>query len=169
MGHIGEEVLIGYLYLVGLSHKFLSDANELGDTPLDAEVAHLSIESLWRRARLENIAEDEGLLRGLTTLHEVEGDVEGVDVTIVGVVDEDTAALTFLHLEAHGDGLKTGHTLGQLLRTESKMQSDRRTGDGILDRSLVDERNLKGMLLTLPNIANLRHLTTDSCLLSPVS
>ena len=43
MGHIGKELLIAYLDLVCLRHQFWSDTDELLNTTLHSQVAHLSI------------------------------------------------------------------------------------------------------------------------------
>ena len=101
MGHTGEELLIGNLNLISLRHQFGTDTDELLDATLHGEVAHLGIERFWGRTRLEHITEDERLFQHplrLTTVHEVEGDIERVDVTVIRVVDQQATALSFLHL-----------------------------------------------------------------------
>ena len=167
MGHTDEERLIGDLDTVCLCGEFRADANELFNTTLHGEFAHLGIEGLGRGSRLEDIAENERLLQTsppyLTTVHEVEGDIEGVDIRVIRVVDEHTTALAFLHLKAHGHRFKFWHTVSQLSRCQSQMQGDGRTGDGILDGRLIDEGDRETVLFLLPDIgdARLRRLDGD--------
>ena len=65
--------------------------------------------------------------------HEVEGNVEGVDVGVVRVVDERAAVVAFLHLQAHGNWLKVGHTVGKLLGGEAESQRGDGYGEGIFE------------------------------------
>ena len=119
MRHIGKKLLVGHLDLVCLGRQLRTDADELLDAALHSQFVHLGIKHLGRRARLEDITEDQCLFRSLTTVHEVEGDVKGVDVTVVRVVDEDTAALPLLHLQTHRYRLQLRHTFVQLCRCQT--------------------------------------------------
>ena len=65
--------------------------------------------------------------------HEVEGNVEGVDVGVVGVVDERAAVVAFLHLQTHGNWLKVGHTVGKLLGGEAESQRGDGYGEGVFE------------------------------------
>ena len=121
----------------------------------------MGIKRLWRGASLEHIREDEGftlsrLTSLITALHKVEGDVEGVDIAVVRVVDENTAMLSLLHLQPHGDRLQMRHPLRKLCRCQSQTEGNGGTGDGVLDTSLVDEGDGKGVLFILPNIGDCR-------------
>ena len=157
MGHAGKELLIGNLNLISLRHQLWSDTDELLNATLHSQVAHLGIERFRRSTCLEHIREDQGLLQHpfrLTTVHEVEGDIKRVDITVIGVVDQQTSTLTFLHLQAHGHRFELRHTVSQLPRGQSEAQSHHCTGNGVLDRSLIDEWNRIGILLLLPDICN---------------
>ena len=160
MVDVGVELLVSDLDPVGLGREFRANADELADTSLQAEVGHLGIERLRRGACLKDVAEHKRLVQALpyrrilAPLHEVEGDVEGVDVAVVGVVDEDAAALALLHLESHGDGFEAGHPLCQLCRRQPQVQGHSRTGDGVLDAGFVDKGYRIAVLLVLPDIGN---------------
>ena len=125
LGQLGEGGMVG--------GNGRTDTDKALHATLADEGGHLCVEGVFVLAALENIAEDE---RALATLvvgaatHEVEGNVEGVDVGVVGVVDERAAVVAFLHLQAHGDWLKVGHTVGKLLGGEAESQR----GDGYGER-----------------------------------
>ena len=164
MIHVGKELLVGDLDSISLCREFRTDANKLVDTTLDGQVAHLSIEFIGGRTSLEDITEDQCLRQTacrLTTLHEIEGNIKRVDITIVRVVDEQTTALTFLYLQTHGNRFEFGHAIGQLAGCQSDAQCYGRTGDCIFDRSLVNEGNRIGILLTLPDIGDTSRLVLD--------
>ena len=171
MVDVGVELLVSDLDPVGLGREFRANADELADTSLQAEVGHLGIERLRRGACLKDVAEHKRLVQALpyrrilAPLHEVEGDVEGVDVAVVGVVDEDAAALALLHLESHGDGFEAGHPLCQLCRRQPQVQGHSRTGDGVLDAGLVDEGYRIAVLLVLPDVGNPRRRRDGGCTL----
>ena len=86
--------------------------------------------------------------------HEVERNVERIDIAVVGVVDEDATVLALFHLKAHGDRLQVTHAGGYLVRSESQAEGNHEGRDGIVDRSLIDERNLILMRLALIYISN---------------
>ena len=157
MRHIGKELLIGDLNLISLRHQLWSDTDELLNATLHSQVAHLGIERFRRSTCLKHIREDQGLLQHpfrLTTVHEVEGDIKRVDITVIGVVDQQTSTLTFLHLQTHRHRFEFRHAVSQLTGIQSKAQGHHRTGNRILDRSLIDKRNRIGILLLLPDICN---------------
>ena len=64
-----------------------TNGNQFVDTTLHAECIDLGIEFGIGHTTLKNIAENERALLTLTACHEVEGDVQRVDVVVVGVVD----------------------------------------------------------------------------------
>ena len=125
LGQLGEGGMVG--------GNGRTDTDKALHATLADEGGHLCVEGVFVLAALENIAEDE---RALATLvvgaatHEVEGNVEGVDVGVVGVVDERAAVVAFLHLQTHGNWLKVGHTVGKLLGGEAESQR----GDGYGER-----------------------------------
>ena len=157
MRHTGKELLIRDLNLISLRHQLWPDTDELLNATLHGQVAHLGIERFRRGTCLKHIREDQGLLQHpfrLTTVHEVEGNIKRVDVTVIGVVDQQTSTLTFLHLQTHGHRFEFRHTVSQLPWCQSEAQSHHRTGNRVLDRSLIDEWNRIGILLLLPDICN---------------
>ena len=113
-----------------------TDTDKALHATLADEGGHLCVEGVFVLAALENVAEDE---RALATLvvgaatHEVEGNVEGVDVGVVGVVDERAAVVAFLHLQTHGNWLKVGHTVGKLLGGEAESQRGDGYGEGVFE------------------------------------
>ena len=137
----GEKVFFGYEESAGVRRKLLADADELVDATLHAEVVHLSVKFLRLLTTLVDVAQYQRPLdsRLLATVHEVESDVQRIDVGIVGVVDERTAVLSLLHLKAHGNRLQEGHPLCQLAGRESQVQRSDRTDDAVLDTGFVDE------------------------------
>ena len=130
---ISKELLISYLDLIGLSSEFRSNTNELGDASLNSQLADLSVELGRRYTCLENIAQYERALLSLSTLHEIEGDIERVDIRVVRVVDKYASTLPLFYLQSHGNRLKLWHTVGQFRRRQSKVQSNSCTGDGVLN------------------------------------
>ena len=128
LGQLGEGGMVG--------GNGRTDTDKALHATLADEGGHLCVEGVFVLAALENIAEDE---RALATLvvgaatHEVEGNVEGVDVGVVRVVDERAAVVAFLHLQAHGDWLKVGHTVGKLLGGEAKSQRGDGYGEGVFE------------------------------------
>ena len=120
MLHIGKEVLLVDANLISLCRKFRTNTDELLHTALHAEVTDLGIKCLGQSTGLVHITQDKCRFEGnVPALHKVESDIEGVDIRVVGVVDEDAATLTFLYLQAHGHWLQLRHALGQLLCGET--------------------------------------------------
>ena len=74
-------------------------------------------------------------------MHEIERNVERLQVGVVAIVDERTTIAAFLYLKAHGNRLKALHTLVESIGFHPQMECHDGTGDGILDGSIVDERN----------------------------
>ena len=128
LGQLGEGGMVG--------GNGCTDTDKALHATLADEGGHLCVEGVFVLAALENIAEDE---RALATLvvgaatHEVEGNVEGVDVGVVGVVDERAAVVAFLHLQTHGNWLKVGHTVGKLLGGEAESQRGDGYGEGVFE------------------------------------
>ena len=114
MGHISKEGFIGYLNLIGLSREFRTNTNELVDATFHSQLAYLGIEGLRGRTRLEDIAQHERLLGSLSTIHEVKGDIERIDIRIIRVIDEHATTLSLFYFQSHGHRLKLGHTSGYL-------------------------------------------------------
>ena len=154
MLHIGEEAFVIDTDLICLRRYLGADADKLVDAALHSQVAHLGIERLGSNTTLEDVTEDERLSLRLTTVHEVEGDIQRVDVAVVGVVDQDTAALPFLHFQTHGHRLQGRHALGKLLRGNAQIQSHGGTGDGVLDAGLIHEGYLVVELLAPPYVSD---------------
>ena len=152
--HIGKELLVGYLYLVGLCCQLRTDTYKLGYAALCGQIAHLCVEFAGRYSCLEYITEDQCTVLALTTTHKVERYVERVDIRIIRVVYQYASTLSFLHLQSHGYRLQFWHAVGQFARSQSQLQCYCCTGDRVLYRSLIDKRNLECILLFLPYICN---------------
>ena len=139
-----EEELLLDVDEVGIVGDDGADADELLHATLLSETAHLAVEVSGGHATLLDIAEDKCAATTLmvgTTVHEVEGDVERVDVGVVRVVDESAAVATFLDLETHGDGLKFAHALTELVGIDTEAQGNDGGDDSILNAGVVDERD----------------------------
>ena len=81
--HGGEEEFLGKLYLVGMGGEHRAYADELHHAALAGQVAHFLVEPFGLVAALEDVAQDERAPTALVVgspVHEVEGDVERVDV-----------------------------------------------------------------------------------------
>ena len=78
------------------------------------------------------------------SFHEVEGYIQGVDVTVVRVIDQRQSTLAFLHLQTHGDGFQMCHPLGNLFWRKTQRECCCSTGDRVLNTSLIN----KGYLIT---------------------
>ncbi len=154
-----EEELLGDLDFVGLLAELRADTDELLHAALHAQVGHLTIELARTQAALEDIAENERSTAPPmigSTGHEVESNVEGVDIGIIAVVDERAPVLARFHLQSHGHRLKALHAVGQLLGRESQIQGHGSTADGVLHRGVVDERQFVAALYTFIYIYHLR-------------
>ena len=72
-------------------------------------------------------------------VHEVEGDVERVDVRVVRVVYQCTTVLSLFHLHSHGHRFQISHALGYLRIVEPKQACHSGAGHGIVQRGIIDE------------------------------
>ena len=137
LSHAGIEIFFGYLDALGLSRNSLADTNELLDAPLFAEFRHFTIELFVGHSALLDVAQDEGLARtaecARSAAHEVECDVERMNVGVIGIVDERQTILSFLHLEAHGHWLELTHALGKHVGGHAKMQGHDGADNGVVD------------------------------------
>ena len=84
-----------------------------------------------------------------TAVHEVEGDIQRIDIRVIGVVDERALVLTFFHLHAHSDGSKKSHALSDGSGIESHAVADGGANHGGRDTGRVDEGQRVAMGLTL--------------------
>ena len=92
-----------------------SDTYQLVDAAFLAKVVDFAIEVGISHAALVDVAEYQCTLVAGATRHEVEGNIQRVDIAVVGVVNKLTTMLAFLHLQAHGDRFQLSHALSQLL------------------------------------------------------
>ena len=83
-----------------------------------------------------------------TAAHEIEGNIKGIDVGVVTIIDQGTTMLTFLHLQSHRHWLQERHALIDILGRETELARNDCTDDGIGDRSLIDERKRVTVFLT---------------------
>jgi len=146
-----KEELLCYLYFVGIFTDHLSDANELHHTTLTRQVTDLVIEFRRLFSALEDVAKDECATTAFVvgpTVHEVERDIQRIDIGVIGVIDQCTSVAAFLHLQAHGDRLQLLHALSELLGRDTDMQCYSSADDGVRDRRVVDERNRIAAFLT---------------------
>ena len=86
-----------------------SYAYQLAHATLLTEIVHLTVQFFAFHATLLDVTENKG--GGLSvicrsSLHEIERDVKGVDIGIIGVINECTAMLSLLHLQTHGNRLE---------------------------------------------------------------
>ena len=96
-----------------MGRNIWSYTNDFADSTLHAERIHLTIEVGRGHTTLEDITQDQctTTLVIYTTRHEVERNIQGVDVRIIRVVNKRTAMLSFFHLQSHGNGFELCHTL----------------------------------------------------------
>ncbi len=140
---VEEELLID-VDEIGIGGDDRADADKLLHATLLSQTTHLTVKVSGSHAALLNIAEDERAATTFvvgTAVHEVEGDVERVDIRVVRVVDERAAVTAFLDLETHSDGLELAHALTELVGIDTEAQGDKRRDDGVLNAGVVDERN----------------------------
>ena len=141
--NVVEEVFLLNLYQVGMLHNLRTDAYYLLNAALHTEVGYFLVEHVERFAGLVDVAEYERALASLmvgAAVHEVERNVERVDVRVVRVVDQRAALLTLFHFEAHRYRLERRHALCEMLARESEMQRYDSRRYGVAHRRLVDER-----------------------------
>ena len=159
--HVREEELFRNLYLVVLLTEFRSDADKLHHAPLASQFTHLLVQFTRHLSALEDVAQYQGAATAPvvgTAVHEVEGDVEGVDVGVVTVVDKGTAVLSLLHLQPHGYGFEIHHPLVHVLGRQAQLHGYGSADDGVLHRSLVDEGDGIAVFLALIVIADDGHV-----------
>ena len=93
---------------------------------------------------MQDVAEDERpfLLFGVGAAgHEVKRDVEGVDVGVVGVVDDGASVDSVLDFESHGHRFQFLHPFRYDIGLHTDAEASGETGDGVFDGGVVDERN----------------------------
>ena len=140
----GAEGVVLHREVIGTCMDFFAHTYHLLDASRCSHLCHTGVEAAGRFATLQDVAQNQGAVLfdcfGATT-HKVEGDVERVDIRIVGVVDECAAILTVLHLQSHGHLFQSAHALAQLLDADAHVQCQHRgeAGDGVLDGGIVDE------------------------------
>ena len=125
------------------------------DAALLAQRVHLAVQLLVGHAALEDVAQYERAADSLAAAHEVEGDVERVDVRVVRVVDERAAVLAFLHLQSHGHGLQMGHALGQLVGGDAQIERHGGAGKRALQRGFVEEGDFAATPRTFIEVGDL--------------
>ena len=92
-----------------------------------------------------------------TAVHEVEGDIERVDITVVAVVDQRTSVLSYLHLQSHCHRFELCHALVDIFSRKTEFRCHDGRDDGILYRCIVDERDRETVFLTFLYIGNHPH------------
>ena len=106
------------------------------------EVRHLAIEFHRRLTALIDITQYQGLggLRSIlnSAVHEVQGNVERVDIAVIRVVDECQSTLSLLYLQAHGDRFQMSHPPGNLFGRQSQVECHSGTGNRVLDTCLIN-------------------------------
>jgi len=120
--HILEEELFMYLNLVLFTAEFRTNTDKLHYATLSSQVAYLFVESIWSHAALVDVAQDESMATTTmvrTTVHEVESDVEGIDIAIVAIIDQGTTMLSHLHFQSHSHWFEHRHTLVDILGIQS--------------------------------------------------
>ena len=55
-----------------------------------------------------------------TAVHEVEGDIERIDITVVAVVNQRTSVLSYLHLQSHCHWFELCHALVDILSRKTE-------------------------------------------------
>ena len=144
----GEKALLGYREGSSMRRDFSTNADEAHNATLRQQIGHLPIELVRLLATLIDVAQDKRV--AASTVHEVERNVERVDVAIVRVVNQCQPALSLLHLKTHRYRLQPRHSLSQFLGVSvPDKECHYRADDGVLDRGIVDEGYL---------VASLTHL-----------
>ena len=135
-----------------------ADAYELRDSTRVDKFGHFGIKVFRGETTLLDVAqyECERLLCCLTgmsvrgaALHEIECNVERLQVGIITIVDECAAITTLFHLKTHSNGLQLLHALIEVVWTNAKMQGYKGTDYGILNRSIVNKRNAEPVVVAL--------------------
>ena len=139
----GAEEVAFHWEVVGTGTDFLAYSDDLLYASAACHESDATVERTRKLAALEDVADDECaclLLRVGTTLHEVECDVERMDVGIVAVVDKCATVASIFHFEAHGYGFEMLHALADVVDWQMETHASGETSDGILDGGIVDER-----------------------------
>ena len=92
-----------------------------------------------------------------TAVHEVEGDIERIDITVVAVVDQRTSVLSYLHLQSHCHRFELCHALVDIFSRKTEFRCHDGRDDGILYRCIVDERDRETVFHTFIYIGNHAH------------
>ena len=140
--------------------EFRTDTDELHHATLASQIAYFLIKSLWRKTALIDVAQYQRMATATmvrTTVHEVEGDVERIDVAVVAVVDEGATMLSHLHFQSHRHRFQFCHALVDVLGRNTELQSHHGTDDGVLDRCIIDERDGEAVHLTFIYIGDDAH------------
>ena len=108
-----------------LCQKPFTDTDELLNTTFLTQECHLIIKVLIRVATLQNITQNQcapATLVVRTTVHEVKCNIQRIEVRVVGVVNERTSVLSFLHLQAHSYWLQLCHPLAENSRGNAQVE-----------------------------------------------
>ena len=155
--HTREESFISNLNIIGMRHDGRTDTYQTVDAALLTEVAYLTIEFCLIHTHLLDITENQGATAPFVVraaIHEIEGNIQRVDIRIVRVVDQRTATNTLLHFQAHGNRFQLRHTGIQILGTHTQIERYSRTSERALNRRLVDKGQMVGAARTFISIGD---------------
>ena len=91
-----------------------SHSHQTVDTSALEKFDHMRIEHHWGHSTLQDVAENEGTRAALpfrTTAHEIEGDVQAVEIAIVGVVYQRALVSSLQDLKPHSHRFQMSQTL----------------------------------------------------------
>ena len=91
-------------------------SQQMTNATLHTETVDLAVEVVVGHSTLIDITKDKDTsLREGSACHKVERNIEGIDIAVVRVVDENTAMLSLLHLQTHCYWFQQRHTFSQLV------------------------------------------------------
>ena len=106
-----------------------TDAYQTANATLDTQSIHLTIQFFCVPSALGDVTEYQTTTTlGLAARHEVKGDVQRIDVTIIRVVDQLTAMAALFYLKTHSHRFQQRHALRQLFSRQAKGKSGGYTG-----------------------------------------
>ena len=88
-------------------------------------------------------------------IHEVESDVQRIDIRIITIVDQRATSYSLFDLQTHCHRFKVSHPLGYNILRQMEIQTNSKAMDRILDRSIVHKRYIKTAVITQVRILDM--------------
>ncbi len=121
-----------------------ADTDDAVDLLSAHQVRDFLVQRLRQRSRLQDIRKDQRAFQVLfyaAALLEVEGDIQRVDIRIVGIVYQQAVVDTLLYIQTHGDRFEALELFDVVHTRRLQIQHHSHAMDDVFNRSIVGERD----------------------------